>query len=277
MEVEVSGERVNENEPTTAGKRSLVPEERRRRIAERIQQTGSVTVAVLESEFAISPMTARRDLAVLEQEGRVRRTHGGAVLPGFAGHEDSFQHRLEEAAGAKERLARAAVALLEPGETVFIDSSTTAYYAARRILAERLRVTILTNSVPVMELFTHTDVPSLELVGMGGSLRKVSLSFVGPHAVRTIESHFADKVFLSVKGVTPDGYLTDPDALEAEVKRCMIQRSEERILLVDGSKFEQRGLSAIAHVSDLHLVLAADTPPARLGVVTGAGVDVQRV
>ncbi len=65
---------------------------------------------MLEAEFGVSPMTARRDLATLEQEGRARRTHGGAVLPGFAGHEDSFQQRLEQAQGAKQRLAQAAVA-----------------------------------------------------------------------------------------------------------------------------------------------------------------------
>ncbi|MDQ3855237.1 MAG: DeoR/GlpR family DNA-binding transcription regulator [Chloroflexota bacterium] len=267
-------------QPDTNGpmdRQALVPEERRRRIAEVIRERGSVTVSALETEFGVSPMTARRDLAVLEHEGRVRRTHGGAVLPGFAGHEDSFQRRLEEAVEAKQRLAKVAVSLLRSGETVYVDCSTTTYHVVRRIVAERLAVTVLTNSIPVMELLTTADVPGLELIGLGGLLRRISLSFVGPHTVRTVQGHFADKAFVSVKGITPDGFLTDPDPLEAEVKRCFIERSEESVLLVDGSKFEQRGLSAIARVSDIGLLLAADVPDARLSAIATWGVQVRRV
>lgn len=148
----------------------LVPEERRQRIAQLVEETGSVKVTALEGEFGISPMTARRDLLALEKSGRVRRTHGGAVLPGFAGHEDSFRRRLEENVAAKERLARAAAALVEAGETVFIDSSTTAYFMARRLFSEGRRVTLLTNSVPVMNLFSSDNAPNMSLVGIGGTL-----------------------------------------------------------------------------------------------------------
>lgn len=248
-----------------------MPAERRRRIEQLVLEASNVTVADLEARFGISPMTARRDLSALEEEGKVRRTHGGAMLPGFVGHEDSFQNRLEENVSAKERLARAAVDFLGVGETVFVDSSTTSHYAARLILQDSIRGTLLTNLVPTMNLFGTYQGPNVELIGMGGSLRKLTLSLVGPHAVATIKTHFADKAFISVKGITPEGYLTDPDSLEAEVKRAMIERSEEAVLLVDGSKFEQRGLNAIAHVSDLALVLAADVPQDRLKQLTDVG------
>ena len=85
-------------------------------------------MAGLAGELGISAATARRDLALLERRGIVKRIHGGAVPPGLAQHEDSFQQRLGEAVEGKKRLARAAAGLLEPDETVFIDSSTTAYY-----------------------------------------------------------------------------------------------------------------------------------------------------
>ncbi|QYJ14956.1 Lactose phosphotransferase system repressor [Rubrobacter xylanophilus DSM 9941] len=258
-------------------RRPLVPEERRERIARLVEESGSVKVAMLEEKFGISPMTARRDLLALEREGRVQRTHGGAILPGFAGHEDSFQRRMGENVVAKERLARAAVGLVEAGEAVFIDSSTTAYHVAKRLFEKGLRVTILTNCVPVMELFSTNRAPRMGLVGTGGSLRRLTLSFVGPHAVRTVNAHFADKLFFSVKGVTPDGYLTDPDPLEAEVKRAMIERSEEPILLVDGSKFERRGLSAIAHASQLSRALVVDAPEEGIRALQEAGVEVRRV
>lgn len=246
-------------------------------MAERVREAGRVTVGAMEEEFGISPMTARRDLKVLESEGRVRRTHGGAVLPEFARHEDSFEKRLEDAVGAKRRLVRAAVELLEPGETVCVDSSTTAYGVVREILERGLRATVVTNSGPIVELFAKADAPAAELVGVGGSFKKVTLSFVGPHATRTVAGHFADRCFFSVKGITGGGYLTDPDPLETEVKRAMISRSAEPVLLVDGSKFERRGSSVIAHASEISRILAADAPEERLAALAASGAEVRRV
>ena len=112
----------------------ILPDERRRLIAEQLKRNGSVSVAALGAHFGISHMTARRDLSELERQGIARRTHGGAVLPGPSSEEDAFAQRLEVEVAAKERLAVAAVALLASGEAVFIDSSTTGYYVARRIV-----------------------------------------------------------------------------------------------------------------------------------------------
>lgn len=254
----------------------MLPEERRRRIARLVREVGSVTIGSLEAEFGISPMTARRDLAALEEEGRVRRIHGGAILPEYAGHEDSFWYRLEKDIDAKERLAEAAVELLEPGTSVFLDSSTSAYYLARMLLKEGPRVTLLTNSVPVMELFMREEAPKTDVVGVGGLMRKLTLSFVGPHAVEMISAHSADKAFISVKGIIREGYLTDPDLLEAQVKRAMTEHCEEPILIADGSKFEKRGLSVVTHVSKLSRVLLADAPEGRVEELASTGVEVRR-
>jgi DeoR/GlpR family transcriptional regulator of sugar metabolism len=261
----------------TGTRGSLVPDQRRRLIAQLLRQHGSVSVSGLEAEFEISPMTARRDLAELERRGVARRTHGGAVLPGLSGHEDSFLQRLEVEVEAKERLADAALQLIEPGEAVFIDSSTTGYFAARRIVRSNLQSTVLTNAVPIMELLCEIDAPQVELMGAGGTLRKLTRSFVGPQAVRAIEAHFADHVIFSVRGITPDGYLTDPDSLEAEVKRAMIRRARQAVLLVDGSKFDRPALTQIADVSEVGLILAAGVPESALKSLQRAGVDVRRI
>ena len=265
------------DQESTAVGRSIVPAERRRLIAERLRSAGSVTVAALEAEFGVSPMTARRDLQALERDGLARRTHGGAVLPSLARHEDSFQHRLEQATPEKERLAAAAAELVGEDETVLVDSSTTAYFAVRRILERGVKVTLVTNAVPVIELVARGESAQVDLVGVGGSLRKLTRSFVGPHAARGIRAHFADKLLLSVKGIAPGGLLTDPDPLEAEVKRAMIERAHEPILLVDSSKFEQSSLSVIAEASELSLVLAADPPSRGVAELIEAGVRVTRV
>jgi DeoR/GlpR family transcriptional regulator of sugar metabolism len=207
----------------------------------------------------------------------VKRTHGGAVPPGLAQLEDSFQQRLGEAVEAKKRLARAAVALLGEDETVFVDSSTTAYYAARRILAGTPSVTFLTNLVPVMDLFSTADPSGASMVGLGGDFRALTLSFVGPCTIHTIESYMSDRAFISVKGITPDGQLTDINPLEAEVKRAMIRQSERAVLLVDGRKFEQRGFSVITHVSEVSLVVTADADRSHLKALEDQGVEVQSV
>jgi DeoR/GlpR family transcriptional regulator of sugar metabolism len=257
--------------------RTMLPAERRRQISLRLREQGSISVADLEAEFQVSPMTARRDLDELERQGVARRTHGGAVLPGLSRHEDSFQQRLDVAVEAKERLAEAVLELLEPGEAVFIDGSTTAYVAARRIVRENLQCTLLTNAVPVMDLLAEVDAPQVELVGIGGTLRKLTRSFVGPQAVQAIERHFADHVIFSVRGVTADGHLTDPDALEAEVKRSMIRRARSRVLLVDGTKFDRPAMAQITTIADVGIVLAADVPDAALAPLIGAGADVRSV
>src|ERR687898_2542465 len=151
--------------------RATLPERRQQRIAMLVRETGGVTIAGLENELGISAATARRDLAVLERQGKVKRTHGGAIPPSLTQHEDSFQQRLGEAVDQKKRLARAVATLLEDDETVFIDSSTTAYYAARRILAGTSSVTCLTNLVPVMDLFSTADPSGASMVGLGGIFR----------------------------------------------------------------------------------------------------------
>jgi DeoR/GlpR family transcriptional regulator of sugar metabolism len=257
--------------------RATLPERRQQRIAQLVRESGAVTVAALETEFGISPATVRRDLAELERQRKIRRTHGGAVLPGVAQHEDSFQQRLGEAVEAKKRLAGAASALLEEDETVFIDSSTTAYYAVRRMLAEASNVTFLTSLLPVMDLFSTADPSAVNLVGFGGMFRALTLSFVGPCTVRMIEAYRADRTFVSVKGITPDGQLTEANPLEAEVKRAMMRQAASSVLLVDGRKFERQGLSVIAHVSEVSLVMTADASQSYVEALEGMGVAVQSV
>ncbi|GBD18959.1 Lactose phosphotransferase system repressor [bacterium HR27] len=254
-----------------------LPEERRRQILEILNRRGSITVAELGEIFGISPMTIRRDLDALERAGQLKRTHGGAILPSLAQHEDSFSHRLTRAVEAKELLAEHAAAMLKPGEAVFLDSSTTAYYLARRIVQLGLALTIVTNSLPIMELVAKSQVPRLELISIGGSLRKLTLSFVGQRAVADIRSLYADKVYFSVKGVTSGGDLTDPDPQEAEAKRAMIEQAREAVLLVDETKFEQYGLCIIGSITVVSQVLLADAGDDRAAALRGMGVQVRRI
>ena len=209
-------------------------------------ERGSVTVATVERAFGISSMTARRDLAILAQEGRLRRTHGGAVLPELAGHEDSFRSRLEQEAEQKRRIGRAIAASAEANETIFVDSSTTSYFAVEQLLELGVSATLLTNSLPVMSLVASAESSNLKLVGLGGLVPPLTQSFVGAETVRAIEGFYADRVVFSVKGISAEGFLTDPDALETEVKRAMISQAATVVLVATRRKFDGRGLNVIA-------------------------------
>jgi DeoR/GlpR family transcriptional regulator of sugar metabolism len=267
----------NRTETINRGRLDVLAETRRREIAEQLRASGAVTVAEVEARFGVSPMTARRDLAELERRGLVRRTHGGAVLPTISAHEDSFARRLKSGEDEKRALAQAAVDSLGARETVFLDSSTTSYFVAQRMVEAGLAATVLTNSLPIMELVFNEGGPGLELIGMGGSLRRLTRSFVGPFAVRTVQGHFADRLFLSVKGLAENGMLTDADPLEAEVKRTMIEQAGTATLLIDRSKLSVRGLSVIAPVTELTSVLTHGVEPVEAEALRGGGVDVRMV
>jgi DeoR/GlpR family transcriptional regulator of sugar metabolism len=268
------GERIK---PNTSEPRVLLADARRAAIVERLRVAGSVTVAELEEQFGVSSMTARRDLDGLERRGLARRTHGGAVLPAFSAHEDSFASRLEVATDAKRALARAAAARVQEGESLFVDSSTSGYHAVRALLERGVSATVITNSLPVMELVAAHPSAAIELVGVGGMLRRLTRSFVGPFAVHTVLGHIADRLYFSVKGVTPDGALTDPDSLEAEVKRAMVAHSEQPVLLLDESKLATHGRSVLGRLADVSTVLACGLSDDRLRQLRASGATVEVV
>jgi DeoR family transcriptional regulator of aga operon len=271
-EMLVSGDGVN----LTDEGRQVIPEERRRLVLELLRKQGSISVLEVEEQFGVSPMTARRDLTILAQEGKARRTHGGALLPELAAHEDSFDHRLERYRDAKERLALRAVEFLKPSETVFVDSSSTAYYAVKAAIGAGLPLTIVTNSLPVMTLVSAAGT-QIDLVGLGGSFRHLTRSYVGPDSVRAVQGYFADRLLFSVKGITTDGYLTDPDPLEAELKMAMVERARCSVLLATEDKFSERGLSVVAPLDRVGIALLADAPPSADRLLVSLGVEVHRV
>jgi DeoR/GlpR family transcriptional regulator of sugar metabolism len=258
-------------------KRPVVPAERRRMILELLRERGSISVAAVEERFDVSPMTARRDLALLAESGYARRTHGGAMLPELAGHEDSFQSRVEQDTETKSQLARAVAATLTPHETVFIDSSSSAYFVVREVLETGVPLTLLTNSLPVMTLVGGADMPQIDLIGIGGTFRQLTRSFVGAETVRMIDRFFVDRIVFSVKGIEMEGFLTDPDPLEAEVKRAMIDRARHVVLVAQSQKFNERGLNVIVPASEVNTAYLSNPPASGVRVLESAGVDIVSV
>lgn len=212
-----------------------------------VRKSGAVDIATLQETFKVSAITARRDLSILARQGRLRRARGGAVLPAVARHEDSFAARVARGSEAKRRLAQAALGLFEPGQTLFVDSSSSTYMFVEAAVSAGLRLTILTNSVPVITRLAASDVLDMDVICIGGELRRLGQSLVGPHAVNMVRAHAADATLVSSKGLLTDGDLVDPDAAESAIKRAMFARGGRRVVLIDGTKFDQTELHVFGH------------------------------
>jgi DeoR family transcriptional regulator, aga operon transcriptional repressor len=232
----------------------LLNEERRREILAALHRDGRVLVKDLARHFRISQITIRKDLEFLDGQGIIQRTHGGA-LPVQAGalldptlREKERLHRSQ-----KMQIARAAVSLVEEGQSVLLDSGTTTT-AIARALKDMKRLTVITNAI------------------------KNSFSLVGPLAERTLRQLSADILFLGVDGFDTKAGLFTPNLLESEVNRVMVEIARRTIAVCDSSKFGRRSLCNIMPVSAVHQVITdKEIPKPDLRALKDAGVKVTLV
>ena len=222
--------------------------ERQKKIIESLKNDGSVLVSKLSLELGVTEETVRRDLEKLEKQEALVRTHGGAIPVDESNHEMSLEKRKHLNANAKERLAKEAVKHILPGDTVFLDASTTTFYMARE-LKNLKDITIVTNSIRVIsELAGHTN---LKVIGVGGLVSN-NQSFVGTLAINYInENCYANKVFFSSRGVTAKGDILDSNEQEWAVKQSMINNSDKKFYLCDKSKIGRIGFAKLAEFSDI--------------------------
>lgn len=235
----------------------LLSEERRRDILDLLAKEGRITVAGLVQRFGVSSVTARADLDMLAEIGALVRSHGGAVgrLDPVQDYPVSFKESLHHA--EKVRIGQAAAKLLQPNQTAIIDSGTTTLEIARHLRLLKVKnLTVITNALnTAAEL---TDVPSLSLIMIGGILRQVSNSFVGPQAERMLSDLYADHCFVGVDGLDPEVGPTTPDILEAQLNSLMIRVSREVTIVADASKIGRRSLSPIGSLSSIRRLITDD-------------------
>lgn len=207
-------------------------------ILSELRQAGSVSVEVLRDKLDVSLSTIRRDLQEMENDGLLRRTHGGAVLiepliyEAFR-HDPSFQEQVGSFAEEKRRIAEAAAALVAPGNTIALTAGTTTTEVVRRLhgLSD---ITVVTNTVNVaMELSTRKDI---NVYVTGGHLRGDWFSLVGPAAVSTVSGIFVDVVFIGVNGIDAQRGLTCSSSDEAEINQAMVRQARRKIAVADRSK-----------------------------------------
>ncbi|MFC4778660.1 DeoR/GlpR family DNA-binding transcription regulator [Paenibacillus sp. GCM10023252] len=224
--------------------------ERYEKIVQLVMDRGSIRVSELSELCEVTEETIRRDLDRLEQAGRLRRSHGGAVSVKEQ-QEIPYTEREVIRAEEKKRIARAAIKLIAPKERILLDASSTAWYMASSV--PDIPLTVLTNSIKVSTELSHKE--KIEVISTGGILAQRSLSFVGPLAERSLDAYHVDKVFLSCKGVHLERGISESNELQARVKSKMIGMADEVILLVDSSKFGMQAFTHVAELSQVHTVI----------------------
>jgi DeoR/GlpR family transcriptional regulator of sugar metabolism len=225
----------------------MLPAERRERIL-RAVRAGTTQVGQLAEAFGVSEMTVRRDLGDLEREGKLTRVHGGAV---GATAERPFAEIAVERFEQKDAIGALAAASVDEGQTVLLDVGTTTLQLARHLRGRSL--TVITSNLAVYEELLPEE--SIELVLLGGVVRRNYRSLVGVVAEDALRQLRADVAFLGASGIEDDFSVVDTTMVEVPIKRAMMAAAARSVLLVDSEKFKMRGVVRVCHAEDLDAIV----------------------
>ncbi len=225
--------------------------ERKNAIATWILERGRVNVSALAEALGVTKETIRRDLNELEAEGLAQRTHGGAVLA--KGHEDKagemrYGIRQRFNVPGKKAIGRAAADQVRPGDTIFMDASSTCMYMGEALKGKE-GVTVITNSAYLVSQLGEEE--GLTVISTGGQLRRESLTLVGSLAEKSCRAYRANKAFISPRGFRPGAGAVNGNEQETAMQRCMIERAEQLILLCDHTKFTRLGHLTVAAPAEI--------------------------
>jgi DeoR/GlpR family transcriptional regulator of sugar metabolism len=235
--------------------KALIPAERRQRIQDLLRSHHVVSSAALSGLLGASEATIRRDLEWLEAQGLLERTHGGAILSRSLSSEPPYVSSEQTHPDEKRWIGRAAASLVESGDTVFINSGTTAAEVLRHVWQrdDLERVTVVTNHVGAV-----LEAPDgrFEIMLLGGLFRPRSHSVVGVSAVESLRQVYASKCIIGVDGLSIRHHLTTPVGAEAEIAKVMIERTQGKVVIVaDHSKWGVVSNFQVARLEQVHMLV----------------------
>jgi DeoR/GlpR family transcriptional regulator of sugar metabolism len=232
------------------------PEERQYRINEFLQKAEFASLEEIARHVEASVSTVRRDLAVLENSGTVRRTHGGARVIVPRSDEFAFSARDTHQLAEKEAIGRACAELIPPNQSVILDAGTTVYHVARYL--ESKAPQIVTNSLPVANLFASAN--RLEVVLSGGVIYPRLGVLVGPLAVESFRKIHADVAIMSAGGVSLEG-ITNSHGLLIDIQRAMIEGAQKVIFCFDHTKFGRQSVLPLCDLECVDVIVTDSAAP----------------
>ena len=233
-------------------------EERRAAILDMLEHSASVQVSDLARTFGVSAVTARADLDALEAAGKLRRTHGGAVSLHKALTVSIQDKRINLNVAAKQAIAQTAIELVEDGDSIIVDSGTTALEFVHALTTRR-DITVITADVTIAN-YIDDSLPQTDVILLGGTLRKGHRYLYGPLALRALEVLHADKAFLCPTSFVPNrGLMTNFEQM-AQVKSAFIEAASTSIALIDATKVDAGGLMLFAPLNKIDAIVMDHDP-----------------
>lgn len=223
--------------------------ERQKQIQSLLERQGRLSVAEIVKQFEISEATARRDLESLASQGKAQRVHGGVIAVEQAPPELPILQREGEQTEEKSSIGRAAADLIADGETVFLGSGTTVLEAAKH-LRERKNLTVVTNSLPVLNALA--GVKDITVVSLGGQLRESELSFIGHITEQALAELRVDKVLMGTRGISLEHGLTNDYLPETQTDRAILKIGRQLIIIADHSKVNRVSTALLAPLKAVH-------------------------
>lgn len=250
----------------------MFAEERRQLILQHLRRSGKVTVEELSLRFGVSAPTVRADLSLLEKQGLLRRTHGGALPVESTLYEPPYTVREMKNLPQKRAIARVAAALVQDEETVLLDAGTTTFEVALQLKQKR-GLKVVTNSLVIaLELMERKE---MEVVLLGGSVHPARRAMLGELVLHALDVIYVDHAFVSFNGVDVRAGYTSVDFEAAGVKRKMMEHARQVVVVSDHSKLRQVAFAQVAPIHAAHVLIVDDgAPPDLLQAFEEQGVRV---
>ncbi|MBB6127905.1 DeoR/GlpR family DNA-binding transcription regulator [Mucilaginibacter lappiensis] len=229
--------------------------ERHQYIINKMQKEGYVEVVNLCKELKVSSVTIRKDLKYLEEKNLLFRTHGGATQSNPYTTDRPVNEKEKIKSNEKMRIGAAAAGLIGVNDSIILASGTTIQAFAKSIQA-REALTVITSSLNVAIELIHA--PGVEVLQLGGMIRKSSSSVMGTYAENILKDFFCSMLFLGVDGIDIEYGLTTTNAMEAHLNKQMMAISNKTIVLADSTKFGKRGFGKICNIDEIDQIITDD-------------------
>lgn len=231
--------------------------ERRGLILEKLQEEKRVVVSELSQLYGVSEETIRRDLDKLDKDGLAVKSYGGAVINESTSIDMPFNVRKKKNVSGKQKMAEIIADLVQDGDHIMLDASTTGVFIAKAI-KHKERITLITNSIEVV--IELSDLSDWNIISSGGNLKEGYLALIGPKAIEGLSSYNVETAIISCKGFDLEKGLTDSSEEFSQPKQMMLRNAKTKIAAVDNTKFGTIAFSKVADLADIDIVVTDERP-----------------